>query len=200
MGYLESFLLFVIDKNPFLIAFLVPLIGGEPFFVALAFFAGASGTLPLWLIFISGTLADILDDIFWFYVPRGKIFRKIRIPGFIKQFFKKESYQFRKIEHKDLPLFMIMSKFLVGTRNIAIMSVSLNKISFRKFIPYSILSAFIWSTIVVAVGWSAGKGFVLVKEIFDSTRLAITFVIIFIIVLFFIRHHTHKHTRKKLMK
>src|SRR3989344_992420 len=164
MGYLESFLLFVIDKNPFLIAFLVPLIGGEPFFVALAFFAGASGTLPLWLIFISGTLADILDDIFWFYVPRGKIFRKIRFPGFIKQFFKKDSYHF------------------------------------RKFIPYSILSAFIWSTIVVAVGWSAGKGFVLVKEIFDSTRLAITFMILFDVVLIILRHHTHHHVKKKLMK
>ena len=189
----------IIQTHPFLVAFFVPLIGGEPFFLLLAFLAGTTGILPLWILFISGTIADILDDILWFYCPKWKFIRKIKIPKIVKTQFKKNSYKFKKIEKNELLLFILTSKFLIGTRNLAIMSISLNKIKFRKFLPISILSSIIWSCIIIGVGWSTGKGFILAKEIFNSTRIAISILILFIIIMTLIRHHTHRKVKRKLL-
>src|SRR3989344_7221163 len=120
MNILENLLPFI-ETHPFLVAFLVPLLGGEPFFIALAFYVGAGGLLPLWIIFIAGTIADFSDDIFWFYVPRWKFTKKIKLPRFILYLFRTGSHKFKKAEEKDLLLFMMTGKFILGTRNLAAM-------------------------------------------------------------------------------
>jgi len=188
-----------IYQHPFLVSFLGPLIGGEPFFVALAFLSG-QGFLPLWVLFLSGTLADILDDMFWFFAPRWKWSKKIRTPRFISDYLSNANKRFKKIEEHKLFSFIMASKFLVGSRILAVISISSNKIKFRKFLPYSIISALIWSSIIISVGWLAGRGFSLISEVLGNVRITATILFAGFTLLFFIRRHLHKRVHKKLVE
>lgn len=185
--------------NPYLVAFFGPLIGGEPVFVLLAFMVGSLKAMPLMILFISGTLADILDDLFWFFVVRSKRFRKY---DFVMRLIKKSqsaNIKLKSFEEHELPFFIIGSKFLVGTRVFAIISISLNDIKAGWFITCSVFSAFLWSIVIVTMGWTAGKGFVLVKEIFHSTRIAISILFLIIVITLIIRRHLH-HKASRIIK
>lgn len=189
----------LIQEHPFLVSFLGPLIGGEPFFVALAF-VSSQGLLPLWLLYLSGSLADMLDDIFWFFVPRWKKLRRIRVLKFIFNRVSKANKKFKKVEERNLFTFIMTSKFLIGSRNLAVMSVSLNKIKFKRFIFVSVISALIWGAIIVTIGWSAGKGFSLLTELFNNVRIASTIIIAGFLIWIFVRHYFHRKAHKKLTK
>jgi len=188
-----------IINYPFLLVFLLSLFGGETLFILLAFLAGTTGLIPMWILFISGTAAVTLNDVFWFSLPRLKIFNKIKIPKFLINSFKKNNYKFRKIEEKGLLIFILINKFLFGTRNLSIFSISLNKINFWKFLLNTALASMIWGFVIITIGWLTGKGFIIAKEIFDSTRIALTILFFFILLIIFIRYNIHKRAKKKII-
>ena len=200
MGFAEKILTWIgpfVYEHPFFVLFFGPLIGGEPFFIALAFLSGV-GVFPVWILFLTGTCADVLDDCFWFLFPRSKLFKKVKILRFVSKYVQNVNKKFKKIEKKELGFFILASKFLIGMRIMALVSLSLNKIKFKRFIFYSIICAFIWSCIIITIGWTVGRGFFLLRDIFNSTKIAVTIVLLIVFIILIIRHFIHRHVSRKL--
>ena len=133
--FLETLRSFI-EANPLLISFFGPLIGGEPVFILLAFMS-SQGIIPLWALFVFGATADFIYDLFWFFSPRLKLLKKVPIPKFLVKKYKEINKNFKNVEDHELPLFIMSSKLLIGTRLITLISISLNKIKAKKFIFFS---------------------------------------------------------------
>ena len=185
---------------PLLISFFGPFLFGEAVFIFLAFFIGMNELNLLPMLIILGSLADVSNDIFWFYVPRWNFLKRMRIFEKILKKVKIENRKLKKIEQKNLFYFIIGCKFLIGTRLLSTVSISLNKIKSRKFIIASLWSAFFWSIIVVFIGWTAGRGFLFVQEMFNDARVGASMIVVFVIFIVVIRKYLHNHSLKRLVK
>ncbi|MDP2925005.1 MAG: hypothetical protein Q8N99_01405 [Nanoarchaeota archaeon] len=183
----------------FLISFFGPLLGGEPVFIMLAFFSGQK-ILSVWILFLAGTLANILYDISWFLIPRLSVFKKAKVPEFIIRRYKKANKSLKKVEEHELFFVIFGSKFIIGTRNITLISISLNKIKFKRFLFDSAVCSILWGFMIIIVGWLAGKGFTIIEDIFKDTKIALTAILVFFIIFLLIRGKLHKHVHKKWKK
>ncbi|MFH1521934.1 MAG: hypothetical protein ABIF18_03165 [archaeon] len=200
MGDMNTFLLGTFIAHPFLASFFVPLFFGEAGFVLLSFLAGLNGSAFLLVLIFFGSLADVSNDLFWFWVPRSKFLKRRRIFAKILKKTEKMGRRFRKFERWSLFSFIMGSKFLVGTRLFAVVSVSLDKVKFRKFLLVSVVSAFLWSLIIVAFGWLAGRGFLMIFDLFNGARKGITIITIIIVLVVLARKFMHDHSTKILIK
>ncbi len=192
---LESF-----SINPFLMSFFVPLFFGEAGFVLLAFLAGLNDFTSLLILLFFGTLADVVNDIFWFQVVRYKSLRRVKIFKSLFGKIEKVEARFKEVEQRNLFSFIMSSKFLVGTRLFAVVSVSLNKVKFGKFVFVSTVSAFLWSIIIIALGWLAGRGFLVVIDLFNETRKSLTILIIIVVIVVLTRKFMHDYSSRILMR
>lgn len=205
MADLNVFLLGFFAVHPLLMSFLVPLFFGEAGFVLLAFAVGLSDFTSLFTLLLLGTLADIIGDVFWFQIVRYKSLRRLKILKSLFKKIEKMESRFKEAEQKNLFSFILGSKFLVGTRLFAVVSVSLNKVKFRKFLFVSVVSGFLWSLVIVSLGWLAGRGVLKVAELFNGARAGLTILIVVAVVIVLARKFMHHHTsgiliRKKVVK
>ena len=97
------------SQYSYLVSFFGVILGGEPAFVTLAFIYNKSVNL-LFILFLFGTLGNVVYDFFWFLVPKSR-FRRFLIPDFIFRLIKKENLEFESIEKKDLFFVIFCSKF-----------------------------------------------------------------------------------------
>ncbi len=180
-----------------IISFILILFGGEPPFLILAIFF--SGDLAkLFLLFFTGLLATIIFDIFWFFAPRSKSLNFL--PEKLYNKCKKINKNFKNQEEKELFLFLLGGKFLFGTRIISAVSISMNKIKFKNFFKYSLLSSIIFSAIICMLGYILNRGYIFLRSFFESiiTLLSISFYIILAIII--IRLSFYRQIKKRWEK
>jgi len=199
MSSINILLLELFGRHPFLISFFGPFLFGEAAFIFLAFFIGMNKLNLLPTLIILGSLADVSNDLFWFYVPKSNFLRKMKFFKKILKKAEKTSKNFKRLEQKNLFYVIMGSKFLIGTRLLTTISISLNKINTRKFIVASILSAFLWSILIIIIGWTTGRGFLWIQEMFKNTRIGISILVFSAVVLILIRKYIFHSSAKKLI-
>lgn len=194
----RNWLISNLEKYPLLISLIGPFIGGEIVFMSLCFLSGMK-LFPIWILFISGTIQAFAYDSFWFFTSKKSV-----LPVFLKRINKKTNHKLKKIEKKDLPLFLFMMKFLIGTKTASLISIGLNHIQTKRFLVYSFITSFLWASVIITIGWLAGKGYTGLISIFKNTQYALIILILLAIMIYSIRNHIHHefnhHIHKNILK
>lgn len=175
----------IFENNSILITFFMSVLGGDTFVILLAFLSG-SNMISLYIVFIFSILGFIISDTFWFLISKSQKLDNLTIK------FRKAKFnsRLRRLINKisDMRSFKLLfySKFIYGTRVATIFYIGKKDISLIKFELYTILTNFLWISIIVLIGYLAGKGvsyFVYIFENFTSFFIGFSLFIILILVL-----------------
>ena len=189
MAWLEILLPYL-ETYALQLYFLAGLFTGEGGIILLMVLV-VEGSVPFWpmiLLFLLG--AFVIDNIVYFIATRmlsklnkWKIISKgsEKLGSFIDKYVKGEEFYA-----------ILIAKFIQGTNFVLLVYLSIERLSYKKYIKYDIISLAIWAVVMTIIGWTVGQGFVIVLTIFKSIQLAI----IFLILIFVILHFSQKWIRK----
>jgi membrane protein DedA with SNARE-associated domain len=169
----------LVQYHPYLITFIVSFIS-EELLVFLAILSGR-GILSLWIVYIVGILAVMIFDSIIFAVGRSKIGKYIEDRFFSEKAMDKKI----KFAHKKRALvYLIITKFVWGTRIASIFYYSVKGMKYKKFAIYNFISLLIWSSIMLPAGWLAGRGFDLLLRVIKGTEKLLAVILIAILMIY----------------
>lgn len=169
--------------RPDLIFFLGAAIGGQELILPLAFLVG-QGLWSLPHLFVIAFIATILVDLMWFTLARlgrkwpwlQKITHK---DGNIKKFVQKLS--------KHEAGLLLVTKFLYGTRVVSVLYLSLDGLKMLRFLLLNMLVTLPWLSIIIAVGWLAGRGSTFFGNILKHPALLTIGAVVLVLVFQWVR-------------
>ncbi len=176
------FILSILQEYGYIIVFLGAIVGGEIFILASAFLASL-GYFNIYLVIVISAAGIVISDSIWYFV--GFKFRRllIRFRKFFLSNWLKQSL-FDQYFYDHYGKFLIMSKFLYGTRIATLVASGYKRVAYRKFLFFNLISITIWIFIVVILGYLMGYSWNYLEKYNSYARY---FVIFGILLLFIIR-------------
>lgn len=143
-----------LEQYGYIIVFLGAVAGGEIFILAGTFMASL-GYFNIYAVVLLSLAGIILSDSLWYLLGvKGENFIincKDRLC--LKNYHNK---LFDRYFDAHYGKFIILSKFVYGTRIITMVTSGYKRVPYRKFFYYNLLSIIIWIMIVVLVGYGLG--------------------------------------------
>ncbi|MFH1710944.1 MAG: hypothetical protein ABH840_01405 [Nanoarchaeota archaeon] len=173
-------------EHPIIISLLGGIFAGEVAILALSFLA-AQGYFPLWIIILFFWIGEIIADMIYFELGRSRVFGKLKNIERFSSVFEKVDNFISVISRKSVFLALLYSKFVYGIRTATVIFLGLRKTERKKFFIAECLTMVIVISILTAIGWSAGKGFSLIMNNFESIQIALTVLFIVVVILVVIR-------------
>ena len=200
MGNLQSYIeLFGNNHNwLFIVAFILVLFGGEPMVLTLSFLASTKDIFELWELIVIGFSTALLAEIFWFLLARSpwaKLLDKKYIESKVVSDF--HNY-FGKIERNRPLRLLFLTKFISGMQIFVIIYLSRKGLNFVLFLKYCIIVNLFWTPVVTLVGWSGGKGFTFLYDLFQNLHLVLGIVFLVVVVLYIASRFFRKEIAKNL--
>lgn len=193
-GIVENILRVLPNYSP-LVGFFSTIFGGENGLLFVSFLSGQGYFYLLYIILFSFFAMIFLDSV-WFFFSKTKFFqRAINWKKISKQYLAVQEHITKITAGKDM-LLLLIAKVLVGTRILIILYLSSKKMSYSKFMKYNAIPTMVWASFLGIAGWLAGRGFDLVWKVFNSFKIAISFLMILIIIYYI----TIKELNKWLMR
>ena len=185
------------------IAFIWAALEGETF-VIFAGIAAQRGWLEIELLFLAAGLGSFVGDQVFFLLGRKygnrivKRFPKVR---------PSVRYALRWCEKHAIG-FILSYRFMYGVRNISGIAVGMTKISWRKFMLWNGIAAFLWSASFCAAGYAIGEFVSYVRppeEAVHETVRDIMLIIVCVFVLYVLfrwisKRHYYNRIRKRHKK
>ena len=153
---------------------------GETVILTAAFLAG-EGTWSISSVFWLSLAGTVISDSLWFLLGQT-VFK------FTRQWEKyQDKYQvflikLEKLTGKRPFLALLFIKFLYGTRILTILYLSIRKMPYSTFILFNTIGTVLWLFVMIAIGWSAGKGIAGADQIFSRVEYIITALVILIVL------------------
>ena len=177
--------------HPILIAFLSGFLGGEEILLVLGF-ASAQGIIPFHILLIFCTLGAYIMDFFIFLIGKSKMVNRLHKWRKFSEKYKKIDMFVGKVTKEKHILLLFYTKFIYGTRIVSLLFLGLKGIKTLRFLVVSLFTVVIWSSIILIIGWLAGRGFSIILTVFKSLSLAVSFVVLFIILLWLLKRKVEK--------
>jgi membrane protein DedA with SNARE-associated domain len=175
---LSEYVLHVLAGHPGLISFVISILSEEALFL-LAILAG-SGAFPFWPIFVFGFFGILLADIVCFWLGHTKLFQHIRHNYFKSKRYRTIRRTLAKFSEKNKLVFLIISKFIYGTRAAAALFLGVRKMNFAYFLICDIIAVLIWESVMLPLAWLSGKG---ISSVLRITRGFERFLFVALLVL-----------------
>jgi membrane protein DedA with SNARE-associated domain len=171
--------------NPFIISLISSFIS-EELIIILSIVSGKSAFFPL-SIFLGAIIGAFLADIMYFYIGRHKVITWLKNHRLFKKSTENLPKFIKSIGKRNLFLELFITKFIYGTRIPAVISISHNNISKKRFFLIDLLAIISWALIVVSFGWLSGRGITLFLDLFKGIErflfiTILTFLIYFIFI------------------
>ena len=182
-----------LGAHQILIIFFGSFFFGDTVIISLALLS-AKGIISIPFILIFGFLGTITSDTIWFYT--GKYF--LNRP-YLKKKTKKHDRLLSSINNltgKKPFLFLLLAKFMYGTRIFFIIYLSARKIKFLTFLVFDMLGTAIWLITLTTIGWLAGKGASNLLPFLKEGEYILTMIIVLAIIIKF----TTRWVTKKIEK
>lgn len=174
--------------NPILVTLIATIIGGDGVLLSLAFLAG-SGFMPLWIVFTFSIIGFFISDSVWYFI--GHKSKSLKISKRVHKIVDR----YNKLNHFTLFLF---SKVIYGTRILTVFYLS-KKLSYKRFVLYAILLNILLVSVLVSIGYYAGKGFTKFQHLFESIGFWFSFFFV-MIILILISKYLFKWLAEKIIK
>ncbi len=177
---MDSFIASLLSLYQLPAIFLGSFFFGETVIITAAFLA-SQGIWRLTEVFWLSLAGTVISDSLWFLFGQS-IFKVTR-----RQRTYQSKYQgfFRSLESatgQSLFLSLLFIKFLYGTRILTILYLSIRKIRFWMFLAFDTVGTMFWLTVIILIGWLAGKGVTNVLPIARQTEYLLSAIVLFIIL------------------
>ena len=131
----------------------MPIFPGETTLNAAATLA-AQGYLELWPIIVMGALGAMVGDSALFWIARKF---SPRIEGQLTRAkANKQVKQAFELLDSSAPVLIIGGRYLPGMRFVVNATMGLSDIPYRRFVPWSVISAILWSTYTSVLAYEIG--------------------------------------------
>lgn len=153
-----------------------------------------SGFLNLFKLIPVIFIATFLGGLAGYYI--GEHIEKLRRYKFFRRFLKEEHINYaHEFFEKHGKFAILISRFVPIVRTFLPIVAGISKMNYVKFIKYSVLSSFIWSTTVTLVGYALGIAFPQIKNYLHYLIFTVVFVSILPII--FDAYNKYKIRAKK---
>jgi membrane protein DedA with SNARE-associated domain len=191
---LSGYLLNVLAGHFGLISFIVSMLSEETLFL-LAILSG-SGSFPFWTLFVFGFFGIVLADIIYFFLGHTKLFQYLWHNYFGSERYRTIRKILVKFSDKNKLVFLILSKFIYGTRAASALFLGARKMNFAYFITIDILAVLIWESVMLPLAWLSGKGiYSLLKIMRGFERFFLVVLLFFAIYYLVIRNLIERRKR-----
>ncbi|MDX2227573.1 MAG: DedA family protein [Verrucomicrobiae bacterium] len=166
-----------------------PFLPGDSLLFALGALA-AAGTLNLWVILVSLTVAAILGDSLNYYIGSKmgeKAFANPESRIFKRQYLERTHAFYEKYGAKTI----VIARFVPIVRTFAPFVAGVGKMSYATFLTYNIVGAFVWIFSITFAGYFFGR-IEIVQKNFTIVVLAIIVISVLPIVYEYVRHLLEK--------
>ncbi|MCL5292984.1 MAG: DedA family protein [Actinobacteria bacterium] len=189
-GYYLVFF-FLMAENTFMLGLLIP---GETVLLLSGFLASA-GELDLTTVIIVGIAAAILGNNIGYFLGREggrrlmeRLGSRWLSPGRIKA---AEDY-FDKHGQKTV----FIGRFVAGVRTFVPVLAGASKMSYPKFLAYTVTAVVIWTVGVTLLGFFFGEERALLLSIIKRTELVILVAVVLVAVYLYIKHRRRRRERE----
>jgi len=174
----------------------VAIVGGPPFSILLGFVVRFSA-LTFVPTYICLMLGELVGDVGWYWVGYRYGERFIKRFGKYVSITDKHVEVVKKMFEKHHMKILTISKLTTGLgfAPIVLFTAGMSRVSFRKYIEVNILWQFIWSLLLLGIGYYFGNIYIQVGNGFGQAELVLAFVILFLCVAGFA-----KYVRDRIMK
>ncbi len=171
---------------PLSISFIGSFFGGEEIILPLAYLAGQS-VMPLWKVFVGCLVGTLVSDLLWFHIARARWVDRLLNTKYLSKGQRKIISILDVSTRHNLFMTMLFLKFAYGTRLITISYLSREKLDMKEFVRYNFFVIFIWISVIVPLGWLAGKGLSMVTDIYHDVEMTLSAIIMLIVIVYFTR-------------
>ncbi|VVB78327.1 SNARE associated Golgi protein [uncultured archaeon] len=171
----------LLQTHPYIITFLVALVSEE----MLVFFAILSGRgiINFWIVFSVGVFAVLIFDSVVFIIGKSKFGKYIETRFFPEN---KMDQKIKLIHKKRSLVYLIITKFVWGTRIPSIFYYSVSGMRYKKFILYDFISLIIWGSLMLTSGWLAGRGFAELLKIMRGSERLLAMILVGALIIYLI--------------
>lgn len=152
------------------------------------------GYLKLLPIYVAIMLGDLIGDVFWYWI--GRRFGYQFVDKFGKYFaIDRDSIgKVEKIFHKYKNSILLFSKMTngLGFSLVTIITAGMIRIPFSRFITLNIIGQFIWSGIMLSIGYFFGKLYLQVNDVLWKITVAGIFIIFFLLFMRYKKYISQK--------
>jgi len=158
----------LIQSYGYIIIFLGTIIAGETVILAAAFLASL-GYFNIFIVMAVSAVGIILADSFWYYIgmKSDKVVEKC---GKSCTFAEKRIAFINKNFNNHYGKFLILSKFVYGTRVATLIASGHQKIPYKNFLIFNLISIIIWLAIVVVIGYGIGFSWTYLEKYNEYAR------------------------------
>jgi len=197
---MDTFIEFISNYS-YLAVFLGTLVWGETIMIAAGFIASLQTIeLNIYLVMLFGALGTLVADNFWYLIghfgKKGSRFLE-KYESYAKRkpkFIEKIKIKFN--DHSGKTIFF--SKFVYGTRIVALITAGVVGMKYRKFIIANFLSVIVWSVVMALVGFYLGEGYEQIKQYTQWAEYILLAAVIAFIVIRVIIYLVRSKKKKKL--
>ena len=174
----------------------VAIVGGPPFSILLGFVVRFSA-LTFVPTYICLMLGELVGDVGWYWIGYKYGERFIKRFGKYVSITDKHVEVVKKMFEKHHMKILTISKLTTGLgfAPIVLFTAGMSRVSFRKYIEVNVLWQFIWSILLLGIGYYFGNIYIQVGNGFGQAELVVAFVILFLCAAGFA-----KYVRDRIMK
>lgn len=199
MVLITQILSFFGDYTP-IISFLGAIIGGEETLILLSILS-SHGFLNPYYLFIFFYFGVLVSDSIWFFIGKSKLFNWLVQRKFLSKAYSHWDRLLNSVTKKSDFQALFITKFLYGSRLPTIMYLARERLKIKSFLVYSLITNFIWVSLILLIGWSAGKGISLATNISNNLVLYLVLIgvtlLIFTLLIRLLSEATKKWLKKK---
>jgi len=149
-------------------------------------FLASTGKLNLWLVIIDGTIANLAGSLLAYYI--GFVLEAKVIESLIKKYGKfilvspNEYHHAMQWFDRYGDKIVFISRLLPAIRTVISLPAGLAAMNIKKFIIYTVLGCFIWSTFLTYIGYILGKNWQSVHTYYSKFEYAILTLLVIAVV------------------
>ncbi len=155
-------------------------------------FLASTGTLSIWPIIIVGTFANLVGSLLAYWV--GYLLEETILITLIKKYgkfilvtehdYERANKWFSKYGDKII----FISRLLPGIRTVISLPAGMFEMDIKKFIIYTTIGCFIWSTLLTYIGYYLGENWMSLEGVYKKFEILIVIVLIAGIILYLEKH------------
>lgn len=183
-----------VESSKYILIFIGTIFEGPVVMMTSGFLYGL-GNFSLWPMYIALVLGDLVADILWYCLGRfgGRkfVFKFGKFIGVNPEILDKVEHNFNKYYQKIL----IISKLTMGLgfASVILIFAGISKVPFRKYLILNLIGGFIWTAIVIVIGYFLGNVYTIIPESIKIVFLIFVFTIFILSIRYINRYLKNKN-------
>ncbi len=138
---------------------------------------GYMSFLPAYFVLMAG---DLLGDIFWYSLGFFYGEAVVRKFGRFLSIEEKEVATVKRIFHQHHTTILLVSKITMGFgfALVTLITAGIVKIPFRRYLAFNFFGQFVWTGILMSVGFFLGKFYLTINDVLGKVSIFALFIII----------------------